>query len=58
MSLENPTPVLLVDGLRKIYPAPTPQAEAVEAIRNLTFSIPRGSWCASSARPAPVRPRC
>ena len=42
MSLENPTPVLLVDGLRKIYPAPTPQAEAVEAIRNLTFSIPQG----------------
>lgn len=42
MSLDNPTPVLLVDGLRKIYPAPTPQAEAVEAIRNLTFSIPQG----------------
>ncbi|MGM7670436.1 ABC transporter ATP-binding protein [Microbacterium sp. A93] len=43
MSPENTTtPVLLVEGLRKIYPAPTPQAEAVEAIRDLTFSIPQG----------------
>ncbi|WP_230102762.1 ABC transporter ATP-binding protein [Microbacterium sp. Bi121] len=25
-----------------MYPAPTPQAEAVEAIRDLTFSIPQG----------------
>ncbi|MEJ1922868.1 ABC transporter ATP-binding protein [Microbacterium sp. KHB019] len=42
MSPETTTPVLLVEGLRKIYPAPTPQAEAVEAIRDLTFSIPQG----------------
>ncbi|XKG82835.1 ABC transporter ATP-binding protein [Microbacterium aerolatum] len=28
--------------MRKIYPAPTPQAEAIEAIRDLTFSIPQG----------------
>ncbi|MES2867236.1 ABC transporter ATP-binding protein [Microbacterium profundi] len=43
MSPENTnTPVLLVEGLRKVYPAPTPQAEAVEAIRDLTFSIPQG----------------
>ncbi|GEK85661.1 ABC transporter ATP-binding protein [Microbacterium aerolatum] len=43
MSPENATtPVLLVEGLRKIYPAPTPQAEAIEAIRDLTFSIPQG----------------
>jgi NitT/TauT family transport system ATP-binding protein len=39
VSPETTTPVLLVEGLRKIYPAPTPQAEAVEAIRDLTFSI-------------------
>lgn len=42
MNPENNTPVLLVEGLRKVYPAPTPQAEAVEAIRDLTFSIPEG----------------
>jgi len=42
VSPETTTPVLLVEGLRKIYPAPTPQAEAVEAIRDLTFSIPQG----------------
>lgn len=42
MSPDNTTPVLLVDGLRKVYPAPTPQAEAVEAIRDLTFTIPQG----------------
>ncbi|WP_298040414.1 ABC transporter ATP-binding protein [uncultured Microbacterium sp.] len=42
MSPDNNTPVLLVEGLRKVYPAPTPQAEAVEAIRDLTFSIPQG----------------
>lgn len=42
MSPENTTPVLLVEGLRKVYPAPTPQAEPVEAIRDLTFSIPQG----------------
>jgi len=42
VSPETTTPVLLVDGLRKIYPAPTPQAEPVEAIRDLTFSIPQG----------------
>jgi NitT/TauT family transport system ATP-binding protein len=42
VSPDTTTPVLLVEGLRKIYPAPTPQAEAVEAIRDLTFSIPQG----------------
>ncbi|MGL3150160.1 ABC transporter ATP-binding protein [Microbacterium sp. A82] len=43
MNLEDTnTPVLLVDGLRKIYPSPTPGGEAVEAIRDLTFSIPQG----------------
>lgn len=42
MSPETTSPVLLVERLRKIYPAPTPQAEAVEAIRDLTFSIPQG----------------
>ncbi|WP_417555274.1 ABC transporter ATP-binding protein [Microbacterium sp.] len=42
MSPETTTPVLLVEGLRKIYPAPTAQAEPVEAIRDLTFSIPQG----------------
>lgn len=42
MNLKNNTPVLAVDGLRKIYPAPTPGGENVEAIRDLTFSIPQG----------------
>lgn len=43
MSLE-PTPqapVLVVDGLRKVYPSPI-GGDGVEAIRNLTFSVPRG----------------
>ena len=35
-------PVLVVEGLQKIYPAPSPNAEAVEAIRNLTFTIGQG----------------
>lgn len=42
MNPESATPVLLVEGLRKIYPAPTPQAQPVEAIRDLTFQIPQG----------------
>ncbi len=42
MNPESATPVLLVQGLRKIYPAPTPQAQPVEAIRDLTFEIPQG----------------
>ncbi|MCE7483225.1 ABC transporter ATP-binding protein [Microbacterium profundi] len=42
MSLETTTPVLRVDGLRKVYPPATPGGESVEAIRDLTFSIPQG----------------
>lgn len=38
----NIDPVLVVDGLRKVYPSPTPGGEAVEAIRDLTFSIGKG----------------
>jgi len=36
------SPVLVVEGLRKVYPAPTPGGEAVEAIRDLTFTIEQG----------------
>ena len=35
-------PVLVVDGLRKVYPAPTAGGAPVEAIHDLTFTIPRG----------------
>jgi NitT/TauT family transport system ATP-binding protein len=43
VSLDNDTeaPVLLVEGLRKVYPSPS-GGEGVEAVRDLTFSIPRG----------------
>ena len=35
-------PVLVVDGLRKVYPAPSAGGSPVEAIHDLTFTIPRG----------------
>lgn len=36
------TPVLLVEGLKKTYPSQTPGGQPVEAIHDLTFSIPQG----------------
>lgn len=39
---EPTTPVLVVEGLRKVYPAPTAGGQSVEAIRDLTFTIPQG----------------
>lgn len=42
MNLKTTAPVLRVDGLRKVYPSPTPGGQGVEAIRDLTFDIPQG----------------
>lgn len=42
MHPDTPTPVLDVTGLRKVYPSPTPGGHPVEAIHDLTFSIPKG----------------